>query len=100
MWEAIVAMIVVQQRSLKAEIGNFGYFAKLDKLSWLRTRIDALREEVLLSQMYPAKLASPVHVPSKAVSPRRGLAILLGVFLGRTLGLLYSLGRDGWRKMD
>jgi uncharacterized protein involved in exopolysaccharide biosynthesis len=126
--ETIFAMIVTQQRSLieermagrqeqlkeyqqalreeqqqldtikKTEIGNFGYLAKLDKLSWLRTRIDALQEESLLSQKHPTRLVAPIYVPSKPVSPKVGLLLLMGALLGLMLGLVYALGREGWRK--
>lgn len=127
--EAIVAMIVAQQRSQieeslagrqaqaaeyqqalleeqqqlekikKSELGNFGYLARLDKLSWLRARIDELHEEALQSQMHPAKLVAPIYVPSKPVSPKLAPALLLGVLLGMMLGLLYAIGREVWRKM-
>lgn len=127
--EAIMAMIVAQQRGLieehlagrqeqlrlyqqalreeqqqlesikKSELGNFGYWAKLDKLSWLRTRIDALQEEALLSQLHPAKLVAPIYVPSKPVSPAVGLLLLLGVALGLMFGVLYALVRNGWRRV-
>lgn len=126
--EAIVAMIVAEQRGLieerlagrqaqllkyqqamreeqqqletikKSELGNFGYLAKLDKLSWLRTRIDALQEEALLSQMHPAKLIAPIYAPGKPVSSKAGLLLLLGVLLGLMLGVLSALLREGWRK--
>lgn len=126
--EVIVAMIMAQQRSLieerlagrqaqlaqyqnalreeqrqletikKSQLGNFGYLAQLDKLSWLRTRIDALQEEAFLSQMHPAKLGAPIYAPSKPVSSKVGLLLLLGVSLGLMLGVLYALVRDGWRK--
>lgn len=126
--EAIVAMIVAQQSSLieerfagrqaqleqyrralreeqqqletikKSELGNFGYLAQLDKLSWLRGRIDALQEEAMLSQKHPAKLIAPMYVPSKPVSSKAGLVLLLGVSLGLMLGVLYALVWDGWRK--
>lgn len=77
----------------KTELGNFGYLAKLDKLSWLRTRIDALREEVLLSQKHPAKLLVPVFVPSKPVSPNVVFALVLGILLGLLLGVLLAFVR-------
>lgn len=126
--EAIVMMIVVQQRGLieerlagrkdqlvlykqalamelqqleeikTPELGHFGYLARLDKLSWLRTRIDALQEEAMMSQLHPAKLTAPVFVLSKPVSPKVGLIITLGLLLGLMLGVLYVLGRDGWRR--
>jgi len=82
----------------KTEIGNFGYLAKLDTLSWLRTRIDAMQEESFLSQKHPAKLLTPIYVPSKPVSPKVGPALLVGVMLGLMLGLAYAMGREGWRK--
>lgn len=84
----------------KSEIGNFGYLAKLDKLSWLRARIDALHEETLLAQMHPAKLVAPIYAPSEAVSPKKSLVLLLGMVLGLLLGLLYIFGRQVWRRMD
>jgi len=126
--EAIVAMVTAQQRSQiedrlvgrqaqvmeykhalleeqqqlekirKSELGNFGYLAKLDKMSWLRARIDALHEEALLSQLHPAKLVSPIFAPSRPVSPRVKLVLLLGMMAGLMLGLLYALGREGWRR--
>lgn len=127
--EAIVAMIVAQQRrqieeSLagrqaqvaeyqqdlleeqqqlekikKSELGNFGYLAKLDRLSWLRERIDALHEEALQSQMHPAKLVAPIYVPSKPASPKLTPMLLLGAMLGMILGVLFPVGRVVWRKM-
>lgn len=126
--EAIVTMIMVQQHSLieenlagrqaqlvhyqialteeqrklekkeKSELVIFSYLAKLDKLSWLRSRIDALQEEALLSQMHPSKLIAPISVPSKPISPKVGLMLLLGISLGLMLGVLYALGREVWRK--
>lgn len=82
----------------KSELDYFAYLAKLDKLSWLRTRIDVLQEEVLLSQLHPAKLIAPIYVPNKPVSLKVGLVLRLGLALGLMLGLLYTLGREGWRK--
>lgn len=126
--EAIVAMIVEQQRGLieermagrpeeltqyqqalreeqqqlgeikQSELSNISYLSKLDKLSWLRTRIDALQEEVMLSKKHPAKLVAPIFVSSKPVSPKVSLILIFGVSLGLMLGVLYALGREGWRR--
>lgn len=126
--EALVSMITEQQRALieeglagrqvqlkkyqqalqeeqrqlerinKPALGNFAYLARLDQMSWLRTRIDALQEEALLSQMHPTKLVSPIYMPSKAVSPKKSLALLLGIMLGLVFGVLHSLGREGWER--
>lgn len=121
--EAIVSMIMTQQRSLieerlagrqvqlvkyqqslaeeqlqmeknkKFELGNLSYLAKLDKLSWLRGRIDALQEEALLSQMHPAKLIAPIYAPSKPIASKVGLVLPLGILLGLMLGVLYAFGQ-------
>lgn len=94
--------LVEEQKQLEklknTELGNFGYLAKLDQLSWLRSRIDGLQEEIVLSRLHPAKLTAPFYVPSKPVSPKVGISLVLGVLMGLMIGLLYVLGREGWRK--
>jgi uncharacterized protein involved in exopolysaccharide biosynthesis len=79
-------------------IVNIAYLARLDKMTSLRSHIDTLQEEDLLSQMHPAKLVAPVFVPDKPISPKVSLALTLGLSLGLMLGVLYTLGREGWRK--
>jgi capsular polysaccharide biosynthesis protein len=126
--EALVTMIVEQQRGLiedrlagrkeqllqyqqalreetrqleklqKSELGSFAYLSRLDKLSWLRTRIDALQEEFFLSQKHPAKLFVPIFVSSQAVSPKVRLVLLLGISLGFLLGVLLAIVRAKWRR--
>lgn len=81
-----------------SELGRFGYLAKLDKISWLRTRIDGLQEEALLSLKHPAKLTAPIFVSSKAVSPKVPLILLMGMLMGLVLGVLYALNREGMRR--
>lgn len=88
------------ERLKDPELGSAAYLAKLDKLSWLRTRIDGIQEEITLSQLHPTKFVSPIYVPSRPVSPKVGLLSVLGVLSGLMLGLLYALGREGWRKME
>lgn len=78
----------------KSELGNFGYLARLDQLSWLRARIDSVNEQMALSKMYPSKLLSPIYIPKKPVSPMVGISCLLGIILGLVLGVLYALWRD------
>lgn len=87
------------ERLKKTELGNFGYLAMLDKLTWLRARIDGLQEELFLSQKYPAKLNAPIEVSRKPVSPNVPLVLTLGSLLGLMFGLAYAIARDGWRKM-
>lgn len=82
----------------KTELGNFGYLAMLDKLTWLRARIDGLQEELFLSQKHPAKLNAPIQVSRKPVSPKVSLIWALGLLLGLMTGLLYAIAREVWRK--
>lgn len=86
------------ERIKSPELGSFSYLARLDKLSWLRTRIDALQQTISLSQLRPARLVSPIYTSSKPVSPKIGLVLPLGLLLGLMLGTLYALAREGWRK--
>ena len=126
--EALVAMIVEQQRNLieeklvgtkemfqinqqrlqremklfedlkRNDNGSLKYLAKLEYINSLNARIDALQEEILSSQLHPAKLISPIYVPNKPLTPKTGLWLIFGAGLGLMLGLLYALGRDWWRK--
>lgn len=82
----------------KSELANFGYLARLDQLSWLRTRVDTLQEEALLSQKHPAQLISPITASSEPVSPKTRLLSFLGLSLGLMLGMLYAFGRESWRR--
>lgn len=86
------------ERINRTELGNFGYLAMLDKLTWLRARIDGLQEEIFLSQKYPAKLTAPIEVFKKPVSPNGFLILTFGTLLGLMMGLLYAIVREGWKK--
>lgn len=127
--EAIVAMVIAQQHSLIEEriagrrvqlekyqqtmteeqrlldksnnsrLGSLDILVKLDKIRWLRSRVDELQEELLLSQLHPAKLIASIYVPGKPVSAKAGLMLLLGMSLGLLLGVLYATGREGWRRV-
>ncbi|MGC2048917.1 MAG: Wzz/FepE/Etk N-terminal domain-containing protein [Gallionella sp.] len=126
--ESIVSMIITQQRSMieeqlagrldqlvkyqqtlaeeqrqlekmnKSELGSMDFMARLDRLRWLRSRIDELQEESLLSRMHPAKLISPIYMPSKPISPKVGLVLASGLLIGLMLGILLIFGREVWRK--
>ena len=87
------------EKTNKSVLGNLDFLAKLDKLRWLRTRIDALQEEALLSQTHPAKLIAPIYAPGKPIPRKEKQVLLLGISLGLMLGVLYALGREGWRKV-
>jgi len=126
--EALVAMIRQQQQSLiadqllgkkeqlagyqkemaaelqqmetlkKSQLSNLGYLAKLEKLSWLRGRIDLLQEELMLESMHPAALMMPMSVTTHPVSPNTRLIMLLGLLAGLMLGTFAALIPVAWRK--
>ncbi len=83
----------------KTETASFGYLAKLDKLTWLRTRIDALQEEEMLAYQHPAKLVMPLMVSPNPVTPKVMLALLLGSLLGGLLGVTIALSKIVWRNV-
>jgi predicted house-cleaning noncanonical NTP pyrophosphatase (MazG superfamily) len=127
--EAIVAMIVEQQQKLidvklagqkelipvmqqklqrdmklfadlkRNESGSLKYLAKLEYINALNTHLDALQEEVLMSQLYPAKLIAPIYVPDKPRSPKLGLWMLVGLTLGLFMGMFFAVVRDLWRNV-
>lgn len=86
------------EKNNKSELGNLDYLVKVDKLSWLRTRMDALQEEAMLSKRHPSKVTVPIMVSKKAVSPKVGLLLLLGLSFGLLIGVTHSLGRDWSRR--
>ena len=126
--DSIAAMVVAQQRGLieermaghselissveqmlqrdmklfeglkRNENGSLKYLAKLERINSLNARLDALKEEILMSTKRPAKVTVPIFVPSNPVSPKVRLLVIFGMLLGVMLGALYALGRDGWRK--
>lgn len=77
--------------------GSLKYLAKLEYINALNTHLDALQEEVLMSQLYPAKLIAPIYAPDKPRSPKLALWVLVGLTLGLLLGMFYALARDFWR---
>lgn len=122
--DSLVAMIVAQQRSLiedrlagrqalmkeiqqvlqreqfsieklaQKKISSFEHYAKLSRINPLLMRIDALQEEILMSQKYPTKLLSPIYVTNTPVSPKNSLVMLFGLALSLVLGVIFALFRD------
>lgn len=83
-----------------AQTGNFGYLAKLDKLSALRTSIDALQEEVSFARRNPAKLSAPIYAPAGPVWPKVRLILFFGLFIGVLFGVLLALAKLAWRRIN
>ena len=83
-----------------AQTGNFGYLARLDKLSALRTSIDALQEEISFARRNPAKLSAPIYAPAGPVWPKVRLSLLFGLLIGVLLGVLLALAKSAWRRIN
>jgi LPS O-antigen subunit length determinant protein (WzzB/FepE family) len=43
------------------------------------------------------KLISPIYSPENKVSPKRAIALIVGLFAGLFFGVLYMLGQRGYR---
>lgn len=84
----------------KYEIGSLKYIAKLERISGLNTRIDNLKEELLMSQKHPAKLISPIYVPSTPVQSRTNLIVSLGLLTGILMGILFASSREWWLRVS
>ncbi len=83
-----------------AQTGNFGYLARLDKLSALRTSIDALQEEISFARRNPAKLSAPIYAPAGPVWPKVRLILFFGLFIGVLFGVLLALAKLAWRRIN
>jgi uncharacterized protein involved in exopolysaccharide biosynthesis len=78
----------------KTALGSIGYLARMDKISWLRSRAAGLQEEISLSQARPAKLTVPINVSSRPIPHKTGLWLIMGLLFGLVLGVLYALVRE------
>lgn len=78
----------------KTALGSIGYLARMDKISWLRSRAAGLQEEISLSQARPAKLTVPIYVSSRPIPHKAGLWLIIGMLFGLMLGVLYALVRE------
>lgn len=86
------------EESRRSGLGGVGYLARMDKISWLRSRAAGLQEEIALSQARPAKLTVPVNVPSKPIPRKTLLWATIGTLFGLSFGILYSLVCGARRK--
>ena len=82
------------ERIKKSELADVGYLVQMDRLGWLRSRIDTLQEEKVVSQLHPAKLTSPIIVSNKPVAPNIKKILLLGLGLGLVFGTLFAFIRE------
>lgn len=81
-------------RLKRGEFGNFYYLAKQDKLSWLRTRIAGLQDELDFAQKFPAKLNAPVFISNKPIATNAPMILFMGGILGVLIGMLYVRLRE------
>lgn len=80
----------------REELGSFAYLSKLDRLGWLRTRMDQLEAELFLSQKHPLTLVTSISTSNRPTSPNVRRSLLFATVLGMLLGLLYVFSRECW----
>ncbi|CAB3881096.1 hypothetical protein LMG26842_04363 [Achromobacter dolens] len=73
------------------EFYQAAYLAQRDRLFNILHDIDEVT--YLLTQFNPAKLAAPVYVSSRPVSPKKPLTLVLGLVAGAALGVAVALLR-------
>jgi hypothetical protein len=77
----------------RPDIGGIAYLSVLGKISWLRSRIDTLQEEEMLSQVHPTKLTVPIFISQRQTFPRVRLTLLIGILIGLSAGALVAFNR-------
>ena len=69
------------------------YLAYRDEVKFLNEEVVRLKKFIEFTDVGQTKLISPIYVSDKPVLPKKGVILLVGLFAGLLLGLLYSLIR-------
>jgi uncharacterized protein involved in exopolysaccharide biosynthesis len=73
------------------------YLSTRDEVKFLTDETIRLNDLITSANSRQTKLVSPVYSPENKVSPRRGIALVAGLFAGLFLGLLLMLGKRGYK---
>jgi capsular polysaccharide biosynthesis protein len=73
------------------------YLSTRDELKQLNDEIIRLQDLIGSANARQTKLISPIHSPEDKVSPKRGIALVAGLFAGLFFGLLLMLGKRGYK---
>ena len=73
------------------------YLSTRDEVKYLTDEMIRLNDLISSANTRQTKLVSPIYSPENKVSPKRAIALVVGLFAGLFLGLLLMLGRKGYR---
>ena len=73
------------------------YLASRDEMKQITNEIVRLNDLISSANSRQAKLISPIYSSENKVSPKRGIALIAGLFAGLFLGFLLMLGKRGYR---
>jgi uncharacterized protein involved in exopolysaccharide biosynthesis len=73
------------------------YLAARDEVKLMTDEVIHLNDLISSANSRQTKLVSPIYSPENKVSPKRGIALIAGLFAGLFLGLLLTLGKRGYR---
>jgi capsular polysaccharide biosynthesis protein len=73
------------------------YLSTRDEVKFLTDETIRLNDLITSANSRQTKLVSPVYSSENKVSPKRAIALIVGLFTGLFLGLLYMLGKRGYR---
>lgn len=67
------------------------YLSNREQLASLNNEAVKLKSFIQSSEVGQARLVSPIHVLDKPISPNKISVLLIGLFIGLTIGVLFSL---------
>jgi LPS O-antigen subunit length determinant protein (WzzB/FepE family) len=73
------------------------YLLTHDEVRYLRDEMIRLNDLISYANTSQTKLISPIYSPENKVSPKRAIALIVGLFAGLFFGVLYMLGQRGYR---
>jgi hypothetical protein len=75
----------------------FAYLSTKDDVKYLSDQIDILNNLISFVLNRPTKLVSPIYASDYKVSPKRGIALTIGLFCGLIFGLFLMIGLRSYR---
>jgi LPS O-antigen subunit length determinant protein (WzzB/FepE family) len=73
------------------------YLANRDEVKFLTEEILRLNTFITTADTRQAKLVSPIYASDVPVAPKKKIALIAGLFAGLFLGLLFMLGKRGYK---
>ncbi|QWD64354.1 Wzz/FepE/Etk N-terminal domain-containing protein [Polynucleobacter sp. MWH-UH2A] len=75
------------------------YLATRDEIRYLLEEISALKNLIAANASRATRPIAPIYASDQPVSPKKHIALLMGVLAGLGLGLLIALARQGYAKL-